>query len=1432
MKFDKKIKFLLLIGIFIISNINIFNLSESNNQNDEKNFSNNGIGKAPETNGFWEVNYIHIQKDNWSDSGVAWIKPASGTKNDPHIIENVKINATDKQRGIFIQDSEEYFIIQNCMVFNALNDGIRLENASFGIIDNNNCSNNGKYGIRLYYKSVNNTISNNIIGNYGNGVQECGIGLYSCSNNSIIKNHVFNNDKKGIYLQSVCKNNTIFENTIVNYDAITPKQDYGIILNITCDGNEILANHIEKSSLVGARIHTDNCYNNIFYYNAFIDNLDDADVHTAGLGNVWDNGKVGNYWKGFIDGDTQAPIGIWDTPYVDTNLMDNYPLVVSPLLEGGTIHIDETGVNANNWSQTALLNYWCSGSGTKDDPFLLKDQIINASGTAASPILIENSQDVTFIIKNCKTTNSDSLTFWDAGIQLYNTSHGLIVNNTIIDNDWNGISLYNNCTNNTIINNNVSNNYFDGIFLSLNCSGNIIIDNEIMLNSHDGILMENNCTENQILGNIIKNDDFVYEQEIGIHLRAQCSNNTIENNTIENNYQGAIILYDRCNNNTIRNNILYNNYPYGIYLWSDCDENRIINNTILFHTNGIKSFYDCSENLITQNTITGNAYGINISSSSIDNLIFKNYLDNTLINGYDDGSNDWNSSLIGNFWADYHGPDNNKDSIGDIPYDISGGSNKDYKPIMNYAAHPPILIDELGKGDYTWEEASAEFWCSGEGTESNPYIIKNLRIDLESEINRAYGIMVNNSRSHFIIQDCIISNGADGTWDGGIKIWNSTNGKLLFNNASYCRRGALLYNCSNIVISNNILNDNQVTSGVDLWNSHNNTIKNNIACRNIMGIRLQDGSCDNLILNNTVNANFDYTGDGIDCYGIYLKDQSNYNRIFNNSGHHNSKSGITIAWNSSYNTVSYNNFSLNRQTGIIIANSEYINISYNIVDDIYYKVQWTTGRGIELSNVNYTNIIGNSIRRTHIQSIYLSYGHHLNITDNIGVTFYARWVEYLNITNNFFNATGNVYTFGIFDAIYNTIANNILYYEMNEALRLDDCDHSIFQDNIINGTYSIGLYDGMYIVRGNDYNQFIGNVFKDNQRYGIEIFHEAVPTESRNLYNVFYLNKFINSGVGGTNVMDNTPSGYNSWDNGSIGNYWDDYSGEDVNDDGIGDSPYISGYADDYYPIYSDEVDIPQIVSILQDPTDPSETDTVNITVQITDNIAAHKVYIYSNHSGVMTAYEMDFLSGATNDGYWNYTIPALSLGTIVNYSIWVNDSDANSNTNGPYFYLVDATPPQIISISLNSNDGNQGIVNITAHITDNLKIDSVLIYSNHSGVNTSYSMTLISGNYKDGYWFFSIPEQAINTTVVYSIWANDTNNNHAMDGPYQYTIEKVDDSSEENEKDDGADDEGKEDDDIDPNKIAIPNGNYYLYFLVLSSVVLVILKRKKVNQN
>jgi len=71
--------------------------------------------------------------------------------------------------------------------------------------------------------------------------------------------------------------------------------------------------------------------------------------------------------------------------------------------------------------------------------------------------------------------------------------------------------------------------------------------------------------------------------------------------------------------------------------------------------------------------------------------------------------------------------------------------------------------------------------------------------------------------------------------------------------------------------------------------------------------------------------------------------------------------------------------------------------------------------------------------------------------------------------------------------------------------------------------------------------------------------------------NSFVWNNFTGNGI---NAEDDGVN--NQWDNGSLGNYWDDYSGVDANDDGIGDTPHlISGSAgnQDNYPIWDDGFD-------------------------------------------------------------------------------------------------------------------------------------------------------------------------------------------------------------------------------------------------------------------
>ncbi len=103
-----------------------------------------------------------------------------------------------------------------------------------------------------------------------------------------------------------------------------------------------------------------------------------------------------------------------------------------------------------------------------------------------------------------------------------------------------------------------------------------------------------------------------------------------------------------------------------------------------------------SSNLITNCTFRNNEYGIIITGckcarGSTNSIIYHNNFINNDVQARDEWSNIWNSKT-GNYWSDYAGNDENNDGIGDVPYNISGGFNKDYAPIMKpIDIVPPIV---------------------------------------------------------------------------------------------------------------------------------------------------------------------------------------------------------------------------------------------------------------------------------------------------------------------------------------------------------------------------------------------------------------------------------------------------------------------------------------------------------------------------------------------------------------------------------------------------------------------------------------------------------------------------------------------------------------------------------------------------------------------
>ena len=66
---------------------------------------------------------IHIDDNNpsinWSVAKSAGICTGNGTYSNPYVIEDLVINAGGSGNGIWIENSDVYFIIENCTLFNS-----------------------------------------------------------------------------------------------------------------------------------------------------------------------------------------------------------------------------------------------------------------------------------------------------------------------------------------------------------------------------------------------------------------------------------------------------------------------------------------------------------------------------------------------------------------------------------------------------------------------------------------------------------------------------------------------------------------------------------------------------------------------------------------------------------------------------------------------------------------------------------------------------------------------------------------------------------------------------------------------------------------------------------------------------------------------------------------------------------------------------------------------------------------------------------------------------------------------------------------------------------------------------------------------------------------------------------------------------------------
>lgn len=579
------------------------------------------------------------------------------------------------------------------------------------------------------------------------------------------------------------------------------------------------------------------------------------------------------------------------------------------------IHIDAS--NPKNWTWTVQNYTWCSGSGTWDDPYVIKNITVTSS-IEGSGILIENSQSDYFVIRNCTIDSSESGET-NAGIRLDFTSNGVIKNCTLSNNDGTGIYITGSSTNNTILSNHINNNAYVGVYIF------------------------DESSENKIINNMINGNGDNFNEGYGVYIRSQSDLNTIRNNTISSNDDGAIYLYSQCEKNDIINNSLTNNdNGKAVYLNDNCNHNEILNNIITgSHSRGVHFYRENDYNNVSRNYIADcSEYGIFSEDYLFPTLENENniFYNNTLINpsgmnAREHGeTNQWDLQGLGNYWHDYSDVDKNDDGIGDDAYQIGdsgyfGGSGVDNFPMWNDGHNGSIIkIDALDKGvnarNWTW--AKTKSWCTGSGTESDPYIIKN--VNLSKAVGSDYGVMINNSRDFFIIQDGNISKTSEN--GAGIIIKNSTNGQIINVNVSSNKGMGIYLDPTNFTTISNCYIYNNSKHGIYISEEcSNNTLVSNVIFNNsIDAVHLHDNCVNHTILKNTIIGSKIGIALNISCsnnsissnivknntYGIYLVDDCQSNTFDNNSILGNEKWGVNLTTlDCKYNIFVRNNFSYN-----------------------------------------------------------------------------------------------------------------------------------------------------------------------------------------------------------------------------------------------------------------------------------------------------------------------------------------------------------------------------------------------------------------------------------------------------------------------------------------------------------------------------------------
>ncbi len=477
--------------------------------------------------------------------------------------------------------------------------------------------------------------------------------------------------------------------------------------------------------------------------------------------------------------------------------------------------------------------------------------------------------------------------------------------------------------------------------------------------------------------------------------------------------------------------------------------------------------------------------------------------------------------------------------------------------ISQLTSHDPIVItSNLDFETQGWP---------GSGTELDPYVIESLAIHVtHSDVS----INISNTDVHFEIRHCVLTSNSTDTVEiylegvSNCEIWNTTfldskfgirmesceqliiqdnlflnlSGKCMYmlrtNNSVFSANNCT--NCggfsSTFSSLSNVFEDNYCysfisgkRSGISLYYSNSSIVRNNEIHSIYMSVYMLKCSDNQLIGNNCTSS----------AYGLSVGLIENCEIIGNFfNGNHTSYKGIFFGANCVSNIVQDNKCTLN-EIGIYLDEDSNDNkITSNICNNnsIGIYLDYDCNSNEITSNICDNNEIGIQIDFTDFNVVQ---GNLLRNNNDTGIRAY--YVENTTITENHIDCGFADWSEGIWVAGYfiNVTYNNIEY--CNEGILLDEMSEDCYiHGNVINHT--------------------------DNGIAGLTVNNVLITWNIFDDYNSIYLD-----------------SGYTVQYN-----YWSNYTGNDTNGDGFGDTPYPTGLTSDPYPLMY----LPILPSWVAEPTD------------------------------------------------------------------------------------------------------------------------------------------------------------------------------------------------------------------------------------------------------